>query len=1274
MLKKQNRTGRATFLLLFSFCMVIHSYAQLATNSGTEFFLAFGKNDTINSVIGNPTLGYNVEFTLRITNTESNPADVTLYFKNINASEHFTVQPGKIYDYPLTQDEAKACYSTLYASNSNLNQTKSIQVTSTQPVTVIAMSSAQNSIEASLVLPVEKLGKEYYHVGMDRYNTPTDVQTNGYILVATEDNTHIDISYPPASSIPAHSEDLNAGDVYYYGATAYNAYEAKGAHIVANKPIAYFQNGSRSIVSSANGSRYNYTFEENAPVDQWGKEFILPTTVKQIYTEPNIDDPDMKDSGGAYARIFAAAATTNVTVRYTDNSVLTFSLVSGASKDIYIDDSPAGHPSATACYIQADQPVSVCTYHYPYNGYPSYPPGLVSQPGAAWLPPVEQRTRNVLVSPLDMSGKHVYLKTYHSILIIAPTASKDRTMISVDGGPYQSITQLQRLDINGKYKFYWAADNVGGSGYSVGRYYFGTSWVEQNVTLNTTALIDNPDGVIVLAYGQGSYTNYFYAAGYGSRGIARGYYFTVKADNGSEEKFYDMDGKGYCGVNSFTFTAYPNSLTNVVWKIDGNQVNTGNSFTYPASNLAYGYHTVDMIVTDGSGTYTYTTHFYLGGGPAIIWTPEANIYGTEDDKQNWNNVYNWTPSMVPTQCDNVYIPGNSTHYPRLTSQAVCNDIYFIQGGELGRPDLLNYKRAHVHMNFDLKQSAQERYLPNTVNLVNLVLRSNSTTYDRMVYSASVSATPLGRERWYMLSSPLRSIVTGDLSYGGFPFTFLMKFGPIDKDGTHYNVGKWTTPYNSLVEPAASHTADGFAFYMYGWGNTSGNNDGCSESGSYTDLNNMAYLPDNRRSLEYGLKKTNGILELPFFADSTSLFAHRTQVYNQPVPNASTFYYVNDGSLYGSYNALLGDTSTVVRENNDGNYRFAPEVYSGGNWSFQPINLDESNLNDDEFLVGNPYMSSIDMVAFFNASPNNSSLLPQFRIWNGTSFISYSVSGSVVTPTLPNPMSDPRYIAPLQGFLLKTRGVGTSAKLDATFTTTRPAGKTSNLRSGEAEQNILRIKAENDLAASYTLIGYQENASNDFIEGEDITKLFSPFDYVPEVYSIVKDIPTDINFIHNDGEMMIPLGIKTNRTGEIRLTFTGMDNYVKASKIELIDALENRTIDLTGMSSYTYTFNLMDAGIQNGRFAILIDNTTTSTPVVTESDNLQIYGDSKGLYVISSPSDPVQQVIIYDFQGRKVYENNTGAEYYPLSDVSGFSPLIVKATTKSRVKTVKLSMN
>jgi len=1214
MTPKQNNLLKKIFLvMIFSFIAAGYSHAQsFKSNSGTDFYVAFGKNnqETAIAATGNP----NVELILRIATQDS--TQVTLTFTDGTVPPViFTLPADTVFDYILSQKQAIAAYTGVSQSNpaaAGANK-KSIRITATNPIELVAVNSANRSFEATLVWPVENWGTEYYNIGVDPYTTGTNC--DGYIVIAKENNTIVSgitgIGNPGNINAITGPITLNAGEVYSYNNTGNNK-DKLGEYIESDKPVAFFNSNSQGTITTTGSPQNNYTFEQLAPVNQWGKEFILPTN---------------KYSAGLF-RIYAKDASTVLNFTYSNGTSGTTTIAGPGYYDIRIDGNT--NATAKACYLTASSPVGVCAFQIP-NRTNQTPP-QIGAPASAWLPPVQQMTRYALMSPLDLAGQYSYSPMNHFLTVIVHSSGKNSTTIALNGKAPQPVESVPN--------FTWVADNIGGSDYSFGSFKIDSTYVGTGLKAkNKTVLVDNPDGLIALAYSsEGSFATYFYAVGLNYKDLTAG--FTV-----NDVDYIDMEGKGICDVSTFTFEAYPDTMTNVVWNINGTPAGTGISIT---NDLPNGYNVIQMIANDK----TYTTSFFVGGLP-VVWTPYTT---TDDERYNWNNRANWTPAVVPTSCNNVFIPGNLDYYPDLSSNAACNNIYFMQGGKLGRPDLLSYKKAHIQYNFGLKENPQTT----SNNNMSLVLNETST-FDRMLYSASVSTPPIERERWHMLSEPLRDVVTGDLGFGGFPLTFLMKFGPVNKDKKDYPVGEWTTPYTTMVEPVATNITDGFAFYMYGYGNEYNDNTGCEETGYFGQLNELNFLPATWSGIDFGLAKTDGILELPFFADTTSLYAHRTHVYDG---QKSTFYYINDE------NKLTGRSESVIRGANNENYRFAPETYDSNNdkWIFNnPVQHTVTGLGDnDEFLVGNPYMSAIDMVAFLNE--NSASVYPSFRIWNGDDldFITCTLDAGAITSTDGSDMS---YIVPLQGFFLKYKGDG-AVNFNVENTAVRKT-TSSNLRSsqGSGEKNRMRIKAENDYSASYAIIGYKEGASNGYIPGEDVQKLFSPVNYVPSVYSLADEIPVDINFINDNSNIIIPLGIKTEQTGEIRLSFTGMDNYLKASKIELIDALENKTIDLTGEPSYTYSFNNTETGIQNGRFSLHISNSITSLPDV-DSDNLNVYGNSKGIYVVSS--EPVQQLEVYDFTGRKLYESASDARYYPLQGNPVNFPLVVKVMTASKVKMVKIN--
>jgi hypothetical protein len=122
------------------FALVCGAQLFAQTNTGEEFMVAFGRNDDNASITGNSTTGYNVELILRIIAPYH--TDVRFSFmENPALDTTITVKAGEIYDFKLSHARANAAYSGTGYDKLTPNK-KSIRVSSTAPISLIAMSSA----------------------------------------------------------------------------------------------------------------------------------------------------------------------------------------------------------------------------------------------------------------------------------------------------------------------------------------------------------------------------------------------------------------------------------------------------------------------------------------------------------------------------------------------------------------------------------------------------------------------------------------------------------------------------------------------------------------------------------------------------------------------------------------------------------------------------------------------------------------------------------------------------------------------------------------------------------------------------------------------------------------------------------------------------------------------------------------------------------------------------------------------------------------------------
>ena len=693
------------------------------------------------------------------------------------------------------------------------------------------------------------------------------------------------------------------------------------------------------------------------------------------------------------------------------------------------------------------------------------------------------------------------------------------------------------------------------------------------------------------------------------------------------------------------------------------------TYTKPQVPYYYVYNTSAWNALGDDGRYSRfrsEKESYSLDGPCpaqAIWT--GNFSSDWFDSDNWANPnveQDNLPDLgaIPGACTTVFIPGSGYRGSRLDqfnpirnfpilvagTNPVCKDIIFFQGGQVGRVDLLTYERAKVQFSFPWDGTHWTNAIAHNFGGGNFYNFAKGRSLD------------MNFGKWYMLSIPLKGVVSGDLAYGGYPFTFMQKFDVQQTETGRFedakNEGGWSTPFTEVDEDFDA--GEGLAFYAY--------SPSTSHLGDY-------YQPDGSESKTgqpYGIYCTLGILELPSYDHNVSLASRRIQEYNSGTKK-SKFHWTDpwDGSFMGD---------VTERQRSDADYRF---VIDGNPDPVYPVKTTASNYT----LVGNPYMSALDFdeFAIWNEGAGSTGYNQVYYMWNGYGYDSYALGG-VSTGGLT------KYIAPMQGFFIKSRrnadGTNTNVEFNAALmSTVTPTGVSNQLRSTstDVEENIIRISTQHGDKTSRALIAQQANASVEFIDEEDVTKLFSPtnrgFSDVPEVYTLADKNSLAMNFINNVSTT-IPIGIRVPESGFTALTLSGMKNY-NADKIEFVEILSDGTERATEITNwegdFVHTFANEESGYQSGRFYLRIAAVTTGMP---EANNkaIQVYQERKAIHVVSSPNDKIKQVSVYDLQGRALYSNTSvNADIYQINETFGAEQvLVVKVVTEKNTESVKLIMN
>ena len=491
-----------------------------------------------------------------------------------------------------------------------------------------------------------------------------------------------------------------------------------------------------------------------------------------------------------------------------------------------------------------------------------------------------------------------------------------------------------------------------------------------------------------------------------------------------------------------------------------------------------------------------------------------------------------------------------------------------------------------------------------------------------------------RHRWQMLSIPLGQVYPADFGFGGYPLTYLQTFSESKAVGESETVtnGSWV---NVQKRENPFSAGDGFILWV--------ENDDTSVP--YYEEKGLAFLKDIR--------------ELPFFhhhaaapgSDERKYYEAATQVHDyDKTSGESTFFNFKPG---GDKYIRDNTASYTVSRDEVAAYQLAAANFP------KPFDFDDGNFA----LFGNPFMAAFDFGSFYTT--NSSMIKPYYQIWvNGQ----YKIGGSKGDLT--------QYIAPLQAFLVEKCETGpTSGTL--TFDESMASVNTGAnlLRSSGSNENRLDIVARNPVSEVRTIIAKQEGGQTVF--GDlDARKITNGISDVPEIYTLKPykngKIAVAINLINTD-ELLIPLGLATSYAGVITLSFSGMDTY--NAKIRLIDALENREIDLTGLSFYDYTIDYTPkkmndkTAVCNDRFFISISMPTGLAKTIAGKVN--VYESNGQIRIVSGASNPIKDVLVYDLQGMLVYKATSVNTISHTVDLNRHGAYIVKVISEINSDNVKL---
>lgn len=490
----------AVFLLLGLLSLLTVS-SQDFSNKGKEFWLSYSYH--VGMVAGGPP-----QMTLYITSDVNTGYSVEIY--GVTTLQSGSITAGQVVTVSIP--------NSYFINDEGRFSNRTIRVLADKPSVVYSYITRQAASGATLCLPTNVLGREYYTSSFTQLSNENN--SNSYItIIAVEDNTTVEITPTGATkggwqaNVP-QTINLNKGDIYQVlgTTTGFNGVDLSGTRVrsIASgsggcKRIAVFS-GSGKIRIPATGCTGNSSdnlYQQLYPVGTWGKKFLTVPSYSRVNN---------------YYRIFRSSTTGNVYL----NGVL---IPAASFTNNYYQ-----FFNATPNSIESSEPISVVQYFTTENcdgNFGVYDPDMIV------LNPVEQNIDKVTL----VSTNLVNAPAQHHIHVIMRNGGTGISSFKIDGVTPAGSWVPHPADANYSYLYL------------------------NNVTQGYHR-ITSDSGFNAIAYGYASYESYGYSAGANVKDL----YQFISVQN----QYATVSFPASCQNSPFYFSmTFPYQPTEIKWIFNG---------------------------------------------------------------------------------------------------------------------------------------------------------------------------------------------------------------------------------------------------------------------------------------------------------------------------------------------------------------------------------------------------------------------------------------------------------------------------------------------------------------------------------------------------------------------------------------------------------------------------------------------------------------------------------------------------------------------------------
>ena len=432
----------------------------------------------------------------------------------------------------------------------------------------------------------------------------------------------------------------------------------------------------------------------------------------------------------------------------------------------------------------------------------------------------------------------------------------------------------------------------------------------------------------------------------------------------------------------------------------------------------------------------------------------------------------------------------------------------------------------------------EKYYGNVCKEIYFKPRAELINQQRLVYYEKAWVEKeLEPNKWYLMSAPLKATYAGDM-YVPTSMIDVSLQTPTTVKGRQVSEA-----FQPITFSTPTYSRTKYPFYQRSWDHGTGTN-GSIVYTQTTDPRQPSYDADLLYSgalTSTFAQWSHDFNDVQVRYDQMQGFAVRTK---QPatvtapallrLPKADTEWY------YYNYNDEQGSLNQGVTKGNLKYGRFLTDDDEGN-----PINnraemtkpLVQPNANTDNqyYLVGNPYMASLNMAKFFEANTHLEN-----KWWT----IDGDPSAGVATGR----------VRPMEAFFVKTTSPATEVSFSKDMMVD---GNDGTDQTSSGSRRYVQLKAGKGGVTSTARIELNEEATRDYQENEDVETLFdSNLADVPMVYTVAGGQAVSINQLPELD--VVPFGVTCSSDEQVEVTVDLSPLTTHPSPIFVFDAQTGMT--------------------------------------------------------------------------------------------------------------------